>query len=213
MTAAQLALGLSVITSAWFLLGYCWRASSLGKSVIKTLAVGALALSAVLVQAPILLIAALCLGALGDLFLSRDGDRAFLLGLVAFALSHLAYVALFLTLGASFNLSLPVIFIGGFAVLVEAILFHNAGVLRWPVVVYVGIIATMGILAVDLPAGFALGALAAILFIISDTVLGFDTFVLPADGLPTKVAPFAVWTFYWAAQLLFLVSFADPILA
>lgn len=213
MTLPNLALGVSLIAAVWFLLGYCWRPASFGKSVVKTVAVAALALSAIMLHAPVPLIAALCLGALGDYFLSLEGDRAFISGLSAFALSHLAYVALFLTLGAAITFDVFTSGIGVFALLMGALLFRNAGNLRWPVAVYVVIIALMGILAVDLPTDFALGTIAAALFIVSDAALGLQLFVLSAGGALKKMAPFFVWTFYWVAQLLFLISFAGPIFA
>ena len=55
------------------------------RSVVKTGAVALLAISALPVP---LLALALGLSALGDLALSRDGDRAFLAGVAAFALAH-----------------------------------------------------------------------------------------------------------------------------
>ena len=52
------------------------------------------------------LTAALLFGALGDVALSREGDRNFLIGLAAFLIGHLCYIALFTTSGAvGFNVS------------------------------------------------------------------------------------------------------------
>lgn len=205
------AVGLSVIASAWFLLGYCWRGPSLGKSVIKTIAVAGLALAAFWLEAPLLLIAALSLGAAGDYLLSHAGERAFFAGLGAFALSHLAYAALFVSHGAALKFDTATLGIGLFALVVGYVLFRHAGALRWPVAVYVCIIAVMGMLAVDLRLLFIWGGIAAALFIISDAVLGLELFVLPQHGRLSQITPFVVWAFYWVAQFLFLVSFAGPV--
>ena len=48
---------------------------------------------AVVENGPLLLFAALALSAVGDAFLSREGDRAFLGGLASFLAAHLAYIA------------------------------------------------------------------------------------------------------------------------
>ncbi len=66
------------------------------RSLAKTAAVALLALGGGLAGAPLLLVLALGLCALGDLFLSRDGESAFMAGVGAFAAGHLAYAALFL---------------------------------------------------------------------------------------------------------------------
>ena len=213
MTGAGLAVGLSLIASIWFQLAYCWRSPSLGKSVVKTVSVGGLAIAAIWLNAPVLLIAALLLGALGDFCLSRDGDPAFLTGLTAFAFSHLAYVALFVSIGAGLTFGLLSIYIGVFAIGMGAVLFQHAGALRWPVAAYVCIIGAMGLLAADLPLALALAGFAALLFIISDTVLGLEMFVLSSDGRLKRYAPFVVWPTYWLAQFLFLLSFAGPVFA
>ena len=66
---------------------------SWGRSALKTGAVFILALMAAL-KMPLLAVA-LGLCALGDLALSRPGERAFLAGVASFAAGHLAYVWLF----------------------------------------------------------------------------------------------------------------------
>ena len=68
---------------------------------MKTLAVGLLAVLVVVEDGPLLLVAALALSAVGDAFLSRDGDKAFLGGLASFLAAHLVYIALFLTRAAA----------------------------------------------------------------------------------------------------------------
>lgn len=63
------------------------------RSLVKTASVACLALAALAAGAPPAIAAGLALGALGDWFLSRPGDRAFLAGMAAFGAGHLAYAA------------------------------------------------------------------------------------------------------------------------
>ena len=208
MIIAHASVGLAGVLSVWFTLAYCWRGPSTPKSIVKTASVGALVLAAVALSAPLLLIVALGLGALGDYFLSRDGDRAFLAGLIAFALAHLAYIALIVQFGGTVVPGVASLLIVLLASGMAALLFGHAGKLRWPVVVYVGIIAAMGLFAIGLPAGSEIAIVAAVLFMLSDAVLGTALFVLNEKSPLRRVTPFVIWTTYWAAQFLFLVAFA-----
>jgi len=56
---------------------------TLARSAAKTLAVAMLAVLAAMQGGPLLLVVALALSAVGDAFLSRDGDKAFLGGLAS----------------------------------------------------------------------------------------------------------------------------------
>ena len=60
------------------------------RSLVKTAAVALLALAALMAQAPLVLVAALGLCALGDWLLSRDTQGTFIAGIAAFAAGHLA---------------------------------------------------------------------------------------------------------------------------
>lgn len=205
---ADILVGLSLIASICFGWRYCWRSPSITKSFTKTFAVAGLAIAAVVLKAPLFLIAALALGALGDFFLSRPGEKAFLAGLTAFALAHVAYIALLAQAGASVTPDAAGLIIVIFATSMAVLLFRHAGNLRWPVVGYVTIIGLMGLLAVGLPAGYLVALIAAVLFVISDTVLGFEYFVLPIQSRIRAVTPFVIWATYWSAQFMFLVAFA-----
>ena len=96
--------------------------------------------------APVLLTLALLLSAVGDLALSRSGQKAFLAGLTGFALAHLLFIILFQGLGpdpiwAAFGHT-P--FFAVVLVLValssEIWLAPYTGKLVWPVRVYVTLI-------------------------------------------------------------------------
>lgn len=70
----------------------------------------------------------------GDFWLSRDGDRAFLIGLVSFALAHLAYIGLLWQFGAVAQMSVWAIAIGLLACGMALVLWPRAGtcaVLSW----------------------------------------------------------------------------------
>ena len=75
------------------------RPVSLARTAAKTAAVALLAVLAWLAGGSVLLVAVLAVSALGDYFLSLDGERNFLFGLGSFLLGHVGYVVLFLPIG------------------------------------------------------------------------------------------------------------------
>lgn len=183
---------------------YTVRPDGFFRSLTKTVAVSALALVALLSSSPLLLFGALALGSAGDFFLSREGDRAFLAGLGSFALAHVFYVILLVDLGGFASLVNPMAI--GLLILafgMGSALFLKAGDLRWPVVIYVAIIAAMGLAAFGLPDIRVLSLIAAVLFIVSDTVLAFELFLLPAQSTARRATPYIIWVTYFAAQFLF----------
>lgn len=183
------------------------------RSMVKTTAVAALTLAAGLAQAPAMLIAALAFCALGDWFLSRDGDRVFMAGVAAFAAGHVAYIALFLLhpLADVARISQsPQIWIVGILILIGLImaglLAPRAGALRGAVLGYIPIILGMGVAVLALPGpGWALAA--AIAFIMSDLVLASEKFMLPDGHLALRWTPYVIWPLYWAAQAGFYILF------
>ena len=185
------------------------------RSVIKTLSVALLALIALLMgQGGLALALALC--AAGDALLSRPGERAFGLGVAAFAAGHIAFVILFLSLpGADLQrlISSPHVFaILGLLTLgtVMALrILPAAGDLRIPVALYIPIILSMSLAALSLPPSpaTALILLGAALFLLSDSLLAVETFLLD-DGQPlARALARIVWPSYWMAQALFLAGF------
>ncbi|UWQ42554.1 lysoplasmalogenase [Leisingera aquaemixtae] len=184
------------------------------RSVLKTASVALLALAALLAGAPWLLAVALGLCALGDLFLSRDGEGAFMAGVGAFAAGHLAYAVLFLTQEASDParlLQMPGLAVAAVLLVLglgmARILGPRAGALKGPVLAYIPIILGMGAAALTLPFGLGVFA-AACAFMLSDMVLAAETFVLPEDHALRRITPYAVWPLYWGAQAGFLAAFS-----
>nr|CAD6432480.1 lysoplasmalogenase [Rhizobium sp. Q54] len=182
------------------------------RAAMKTAPVLLLAIYAVAADGPGWLVAALLLGALGDLCLAYDGERAFMAGLVAFLLSHIAYVVLFLpradpelVTSETWRLACA----GALAVLVPAlilVLWRPAGPLATPVAVYGIVIGSMGFtaLAVADPLIF----LGAALFLSSDTALATEKFLVASDRPRGRPLRLFVWASYYGAQLVFTPAVA-----
>jgi uncharacterized membrane protein YhhN len=156
----------------------------------------------------------LVLGAIGDIALLGRSSGAFLAGLGAFLLGHLAYVVAIACLvapggwlGGAGALAAAPIIAGSIAL---ALLWPKLGALRVPVIGYVLAIVTMVIAAI---AAWCTGALpapqrtrlvvGAVLFFVSDLAVARDKFVAPGFvnklwGLPA----------YFTAQLLIAWSLA-----
>ncbi|WP_371228726.1 lysoplasmalogenase [Roseovarius sp. 2305UL8-3] len=207
------AVSLAALLAALYLVWFCFRPSSLLKTCVKTASVLLLVVAAALVNAPVALIVALALCAIGDFFLSLEGERSFLAGVAAFAAGHIAYIVLFISHPASDSAGVPVWAIAVlflFAAIMMALLYRHAGSLRFAVLAYVLVIAGMGVAAMSVPSSGALWLAlpAALMFMASDTVLATEMFLLRSDHPLRKVTPFIVWALYWLAQLGFLLAFA-----
>lgn len=183
----------------------------IARSLMKTVPVALLAIAALAGSQPGLLALALTLSAIGDAFLSRQGDRAFMGGLGSFLLAHLAFTALFLPAamanGSTGGNTMQAALIVG--VLVLAVLFRlwpHLGALRLPVIVYA---LAIGSMAVAAAAGqenrMVLAGVA--LFVVSDIVLALEKFVPDAGGKYRFLMPSAVWLCYFCGQALILAGF------
>lgn len=184
------------------------------RSMLKTSSVALLAVIALMQAAPGLLVAALALCAAGDALLSRETDSTFMAGIAAFALGHLAYIALFLTQPVSdpaLILDRPAIVwsLVILGIVMATLLAPRAGDLKGPVLAYIPIILGMGITVLALPdTGHLRWALpAAIAFIASDLILATEKFLLPANHPALKLTPYLIWPLYWGAQAGFLLAF------
>lgn len=178
------------------------------RAVTKTTAIAALAVLAGLNGAPLLAIA-LALSALGDLALARPGDRAFLIGMAAFGAAHAVYVAMFVGLGDVALIATPMRGVAVVCLLIlagvlAARLSRGAGSLRWPLRIYVALIAAMGVSALMLPIGT--GAMfiwtGAAFFITSDILIGHERFA----RLQFAALGLAIWGLYYLGQILILLG-------
>ncbi len=151
------------------------------------------------------------LGALGDFALSRRGQPAFLAGMAAFALGHLAYAVAFWARADVAALT-PWHFAGllGLVLLListEFWLAPRAAALRWPVRGYVVVIGVMSALAVLLApgAGRAMILIGVGLFVVSDLLLALRLFVVTAVTRQ-KALSLTLWPAYTLGQVLILLG-------
>lgn len=197
----QLYMFIATAAALTYSAAYCWRdGQSWSRSLIKSGSVAFLALAGGLMGAPYWVVMGLGFGALGDFFLSRPGTSAFLAGMAAFALGHLAYALYFWGIGgAPFGpLALALI---ALAASTELWLAPHTGALRWPVRGYVVVILLMALTA--LGQSVPLLSLGAGLFVISDTLLALVLFV-PRIAPWRKVFAIMLWAAYWLGQFLIL---------
>ncbi len=183
-----------------------WQASG-----VKTASTALLALAGWWGGAPLWIITGLALGSLGDFALSRPGTRAFLAGMIAFALGHLAYVAAFVHLwsaggGGFAPLVWPVLALMAALVVVTALwIAPRAGALRWPVRAYALVIGAMAVAAALLPeaSGRTVTWIGVAMFVASDLILALRMFVLRDTGWKLAGAR-VLWPLYWGGQALIL---------
>lgn len=154
-----------------------------------------------------LVLAGLVLGAAGDVALMFPGGRAFLAGLVAFLLGHLAYVVAFAevappTAWATSPWALAPVLV---AAIVLPWLWPHLGRMKGPVLAYLAVITAMvvGAIAAYAAAGSLLLLTGAIAFFASDLAVARErfvrrTFANKAWGLPA----------YYGGQLLLAWSAA-----
>lgn len=196
------------IGAALFYLAMLEREINLRRSIVKTLSVALLALLAVLENGPPLLVAALIASAIGDAFLSRDGDTAFLSGLASFLIGHLLYVWLFLAVSPAH--ALIVADVSRLAILAVMLVLAVAlgarlraaapAEMRLPVTVYTAAILAMGVTSLAVPGPWVV--LGAVCFMASDSLLGAEKFLAVPDGPLRSAMRYAVWALYYAAQVL-----------
>ncbi|ESY08117.1 hypothetical protein X753_04930 [Mesorhizobium sp. LNJC399B00] len=186
---------------------------TLARSAAKTLAVAVLAALAFMQGGPLLLVDALALSAVGDAFLSRDGEKAFLGGLASFLAAHVLYVPLFLRSGGGLDVlsaetwrGVIALAMAAFAVIMLAALWRRVGPgLRVPIAVYIPAILAMGISALTLDNPWVIGG--AVMFMASDGLLAAEKFLVPAIAPYRAGIRYAVWVLYYAAQLCITLGF------
>lgn len=185
--------------------GHSWA-----RSAVKGLALIPLVASALWQGAPLMALA-LALCSLGDVILSRPGQGAFLGGLVAFALGHLGWIAVFVISLAPdvshLTSPLAIVLLVGLTVMIVAmarLILPRAGALRLPVTVYIAVIAAMS--AVGFATGQHLIKAGALFFALSDALLGLQTFVLTAGTRRERLANALIWPLYWSAIALLTIG-------
>lgn len=144
----------------------------------------------------------LLIGAVADAAI----EFSFIGGLVTFLVAHLLYVVAFVRIDARLRL-LRLLPVALWAAVALPVLVKSAGPLAVPVLIYGVVIFSMiwrAAAAMEGPgwnAG-AIGLLGALLFGLSDTLLGYSRFVAP---LPAS--NFLIMGTYWGGQALIATSF------
>lgn len=146
-----------------------------------------------------LLLALVCSGC-GDLLLAF---KQFIPGVAAFLLAQLSYALLFSRFWLGFYnrwyLSVAMI---AYVLCMGYWLTPYLGDLKLPVLAYLIVIAIMGLLAVQSSLPWNRAVLGAMVFIVSDSVIAINKFVMPVpmDG-------FWVMSTYYLAQFMLVTSF------
>ena len=141
----------------------------------------------------------------GDVFLMSSAKSAFLAGLIAFLLAHIAYCAAFAVRGMAWSHTAGslVVLIPFIALILWWLMPHVEGPMRLPVLVYAVVITAMVAAAAGmLPHSWGLVILAgATLFYVSDLFVARDRFV-QSDSWNTRIG----LPLYYAGQILVALS-------
>lgn len=152
------------------------------------------------------IVAGIVLSVVGDVALLSPSNRAFIIGLAAFLLAHIAYVIAFVGVGvfSAHVVGVALVTIATTVLTLRAIWKGAAG-MQGPTVAYGVVISAMVITASatlggSLSRGY-LSAIGAVLFYISDTSLALDRFraKIPHAALLTQ-------GIYWLGQLGIAIS-------
>lgn len=169
----------------------------------------------------------LVFGLVGDVVICQTEPGGFLSGMIYFALGHLCYIGAFLRISTHVLWAVPVFLViyGIFLTVVIRLAKKFANMLV-PTAIYGAIIATMVSLSTtvpfSVPRGYILSA-AALLFMVSDGLLAYNTFVSAQDTNEKSFLQHCYTAFhqmadtrrlldwislgcYFAAQSLFAVS-------
>ncbi len=192
---------------------YLWilpREKTLVRAGWKTIPVLLLSIYALLVGAHPLLVAALALGALGDLSLAFEGERAFIGGVAAFLSAHVAYVLFLISIAdpwIAFAAPWRIVAGGLVAALTLGVLvriWRPAGRLALPICLYV--LLFMGLVWLTLGLPNPLVFVGASLFMLSDLVLTMRKYWNSPDHPLDGAAAYVVWVTYYAAQVILTVT-------
>ncbi|SFR52842.1 YhhN-like protein [Litoreibacter janthinus] len=177
---------------------YCYRAPHWVGGLVKTVSTASLGLLALLSGFPVLAVA-LGLSSLGDLALSRQGERWFMGGLISFALAHAVYI--FLLFGAGWPPVLIIAALGGLAASTRWWLLPYTAELHVPVAVYVLLITGMGLAAWGHDSWLL--RIGATLFIASDVTLAWHLFRAKGNMPARQVA---LWALYYTGQVALMMG-------
>lgn len=152
-----------------------------------------------------LIVLALLLSSLGDIFLAIRSADYFIQGLGSFLVAHLLYIVIFVHARSQVSLSRPNTFlialITVFAILMMWKLWPLLGQLKAPVYIYISAISFMAIAAVFSRFKSTLVISGALSFLVSDAIIAIDKFIIPFSLSSTLI-----WVTYFSAQLLLTLA-------
>ena len=152
-----------------------------------------------------LMLIAFLFSMLGDTFLMFKGERNFMFGLGSFLITHLFYIFVFSHNILKINLFARLLFLV-FSAIMLFLLQHNiSNSLLIPIIIYMITITFMAISASERntnPQSFRFVLIGAILFVLSDSLIAIDKFVMP---IPFQT--FLIMGAYVLAQYLICVGF------
>ena len=166
-------------------------------------------------QVPLIVYAGLFFSFIGDLLLTREGDLFFLIGMVAFMLTHFCNSLYFLRLQDTHSSRLREALVAAVLLILLSIIIFSVlnpylGSFRVPVLVYMLAISIMAILAANTAANPPLRSIAlrcfipgAALFVVSDTLLAMNKFIYHQQTISILVM-----LTYGIGQLLLVRGFA-----
>ena len=190
-------LWLSAVCSTLYFVTKSWQPFT-GSVALKALSIAPLALLAFQAKHR-LLGAALCFATLGDVLLDWPGNH-FVAGLCAFLVTQLLYATLFardwrrpFTLNAMTRmLAAGVLF---FSIALTVWMWPNLGKLALPVMVYIGALTLMVESALLAQFKVRWIVLGAVLFMLSDSLIGVNRF-----KLDVPLREYLVWATYYLGQ-------------
>jgi uncharacterized membrane protein YhhN len=196
--------GVAGVCAALYGLALVQRPPSFLRTLVKTIAVGALAVLAYLEGGGSSLAIALALCAVGDAFLAGDPKRWLPFGLAAFLAGHVVYGLLFWRergpAGTAFWTVAPLVLLA--AAVMLARLWRSLGALKPAVILYVLAIVAMVSTSLLLPRLRWPATVGALAFMASDAVLSFDLFKgVKLAGSP-RLTAWAVWFLYFGGQAM-----------
>jgi uncharacterized membrane protein YhhN len=197
--------GVAGLCAALYGLALVHRPPSFLRTLVKTLAVAALAVLAYLEGDGPWLAIALALCAVGDAFLAGDPKRWLPFGLAAFLAGHLVYGPLFWrergpAAGAAFWVVAPLVLLAAAAMLAR--LWRSLGALKPAVVLYVLAIVAMVSTSLLLPRLRWPATVGTLAFMSSDAILSFDLFKGAKLAGSPRLTAWAVWFLYFGGQAM-----------
>lgn len=152
-----------------------------------------------------LLVVALLVSSLGDIFLAIRSADYFIQGLGSFLIAHILYIAIFARTRLTTKLS-PVrmtliSLVVLFSLTMMWLLWPLLGALKAPVYIYITVISLMAISAIYSSFDSRLAITGSLSFLISDATIAIDKFIEPLT-----IASPLIWVTYVTAQILLTLA-------